>query len=82
MDDELTMRKALGHLAVSLGSWIVTIGTTYVVMRIATKPDYARTLVMRGALLGEQIAMAQARGWSHVADSCMRVYDKARPVGV
>lgn len=75
-----TLGVALGHLAVSLGSWVASIGVSYLLIRVISQPDFGRTVVMRGARTSEAFCMDRAKTWADRAARCSTVYESARTV--
>lgn len=70
----VTLPRALWHLSISLASWGVTLGVSYVTVRMAQDPDYLRTLGMRLARTGEQVSMRQAQKWAQRATASENLY--------
>lgn len=60
---------------------IIEIGGFLVIMYLAKKmarPDFGRTLQMRGALTVKRIACVQVDIWQRIADNAATAYNKAR----
>jgi hypothetical protein len=76
--DSVRLGPALARLAGNMIEWVAVLAVVVIVERAITRPDFARTALMRAARTGELVAMRQASAWAHVADRCAHMYEHAR----